>query len=71
MKSLNVIYNKIFLIIGYDYVREKVSCILTEIAALTAGHNTGRWLPGGGGLYNGHLASGHREGEYIVMMRLC
>ena len=49
VESLKVIYNKIFLIIGYDYVREKVSCILTEIAPLTAGHNTGRWLPGGGG----------------------
>ena len=49
VESLKVIYNKIFLIIGYDYVRERVSCILTEIAALTEGHNTGRWLPGGGG----------------------
>ena len=49
VESLKVIYNKIFLIIGYDYVRERVSCILTEIAPLTAGHNTGRWLPGGGG----------------------
>ena len=49
VESLNVIYYKIFLIIGYDHVRERVSCILTEIAALTEGHNTGRWLPGGGG----------------------